>query len=172
MIWDVPTLIAFVSRSITLEPGDVIATGTPAGVGHFHDPPRYLDAGDSWAARSRGSASLENPIVDELPRADDHATAAGVAELPTGPMRPPPHRRARCGPWPRRGRSRASSSSSGPVPTPGPGEVLLRIEAASDLRHRPATSSAWDAWAAREHQAPDHPRPRARRAGGRPPAPA
>ncbi|MGH2394637.1 MAG: fumarylacetoacetate hydrolase family protein, partial [Candidatus Limnocylindria bacterium] len=45
MIWDVPALLAFVSRSITLEPGDILATGTPAGVGHFHDPPRYLRGG-------------------------------------------------------------------------------------------------------------------------------
>ena len=40
------TLIAWLSRYVTLEPGDVIATGTPAGVGHFRKPPRYLRPGD------------------------------------------------------------------------------------------------------------------------------
>jgi len=81
MIWDVPSLIAFVSRSITLEPGDILATGTPAGVGHFHDPPRYLAAGDVMGCEIEGIGVLENNIVDEQPRAEDHAAAAGVAEL-------------------------------------------------------------------------------------------
>jgi len=80
MIWDVPSLIAFVSRSITLEPGDILATGTPAGVGHFHDPPRYLAGGDVMVCEVAGIGVLENSIVDEQPRADDHATAAGIAE--------------------------------------------------------------------------------------------
>ena len=81
MIFDIPTLLAYITRSITLEPGDVVATGTPAGVGHFHQPPRYLAAGDVMACEIAGIGTLENPIVDELPRADDHAAAAGVAEL-------------------------------------------------------------------------------------------
>lgn len=80
MIWDVPSLIAFVSRSITLEPGDILATGTPAGVGHYHDPPRYLSGGDVMGCEIAGIGVLENPIVDEQPRADDHAMAAGIAE--------------------------------------------------------------------------------------------
>ncbi len=80
MIWDVPSLIAFVSRSIALEPGDILATGTPAGVGHYHDPPRYLSGGDVMGCEIAGIGVLENPIVDEQPRADDHATAAGIAE--------------------------------------------------------------------------------------------
>jgi 2-keto-4-pentenoate hydratase/2-oxohepta-3-ene-1,7-dioic acid hydratase in catechol pathway len=80
MIWDVPSLIAFVSRSITLEPGDILATGTPAGVGHFHDPPRYLAGGDVTVCEIAGIGVLENTIVDEQPRADDHATAAGIGK--------------------------------------------------------------------------------------------
>jgi acylpyruvate hydrolase len=80
MIWDVPSLIAFVTRSLTLEPGDILATGTPAGVGHFHDPPRYLAGGDVMDCEIAGIGVLENTIVDEQPRADDHATAAGIAE--------------------------------------------------------------------------------------------
>jgi acylpyruvate hydrolase len=81
MIFDVPTLVAFASRTITLEPGDVIATGTPAGVGHFQDPPRYLAGGDSMRCEIEGIGSLTNPVVDETPRTDDHAAAAGVAVL-------------------------------------------------------------------------------------------
>jgi 2-keto-4-pentenoate hydratase/2-oxohepta-3-ene-1,7-dioic acid hydratase in catechol pathway len=81
MIFDVPTIIAFASRTITLEPGDLIATGTPAGVGHFQRPPRYLHQGDQLRCEVEGIGALENSVVDELPRADDHAAAAGVAEL-------------------------------------------------------------------------------------------
>ena len=81
MVFDVPTLVAFVSRTITLEPGDMIATGTPAGVGHFQDPPRYLNGGDIMRCEIEGIGVLENPVVDETPRTDDHAAAAGVAEL-------------------------------------------------------------------------------------------
>jgi acylpyruvate hydrolase len=81
MIFDVPTLVAFVSRTITLEPGDIIATGTPAGVGHFQDPPRYLHAGDTMRCEIEGIGVLENHVTDETPRVDDHAVAAGVAEL-------------------------------------------------------------------------------------------
>jgi 2-keto-4-pentenoate hydratase/2-oxohepta-3-ene-1,7-dioic acid hydratase in catechol pathway len=81
MIWDVPTLIAFVSRSITLDPGDIIATGTPAGVGHFHDPPRYLADGDVMACEIAGIGVLSNTIRDELPRAADHGQAAGIGSV-------------------------------------------------------------------------------------------
>jgi 2-keto-4-pentenoate hydratase/2-oxohepta-3-ene-1,7-dioic acid hydratase in catechol pathway len=81
MVFDVPTLVAFVSRTITLEPGDMIATGTPAGVGHFQDPPRYLKGEDTMRCEIEGIGVLENPVVDEIPRTDDHAAAAGAAEL-------------------------------------------------------------------------------------------
>lgn len=81
MIWDVPTLIAFVSQSIALEPGDIVATGTPAGVGHFQDPPRYLADDDVMACEIEGIGVLSNPIRDELPRAVDHAQAAGIGSV-------------------------------------------------------------------------------------------
>lgn len=81
MIFDVPTIVAFASRTITLEPGDLIATGTPAGVGHFHVPPRYLRHGDRLRCEVEGIGILENSVVDEPPRPDDHAAAAGVADL-------------------------------------------------------------------------------------------
>jgi acylpyruvate hydrolase len=81
MVFDVPTIVAFASRTITLEPGDLIATGTPAGVGHFQRPPRYLVAGDQLRCEIEGIGALENSVVDELPRAADHSAAAGVGEL-------------------------------------------------------------------------------------------
>jgi acylpyruvate hydrolase len=78
MVFDVPTIVAFASRTITLEPGDVIATGTPAGVGHFQDPPRYLVGGDRLRCEIEGIGVLENTVVDEEPRLAHHAAAAGV----------------------------------------------------------------------------------------------
>ncbi|MFP5341857.1 MAG: fumarylacetoacetate hydrolase family protein [Candidatus Limnocylindria bacterium] len=64
MIWDVPALIAFISRAITLDPGDVIATGTPSGVGVFRDPPIFLEPGDRVRCEIEGIGSVTNPIVD------------------------------------------------------------------------------------------------------------
>lgn len=78
MVFDVATLIAFVSRTITLEPGDILSTGTPAGVGHYQDPPRYLRDGDQLRCEIEGIGVLETSVVDERPRTDDHAAAAGV----------------------------------------------------------------------------------------------
>ena len=85
MVFDVATIVAFASRTITLEPGDVIATGTPAGVGHYQHPPRYLVNGDGMRLEIEGIGILENPVIDELPRGDDHATAAGVGEIDQPP---------------------------------------------------------------------------------------
>ncbi|MHA2072554.1 MAG: fumarylacetoacetate hydrolase family protein, partial [Candidatus Thorarchaeota archaeon] len=47
MIFNVPKIVSFLSKSFTLEPGDVIATGTPSGVGFVREPPEYLKAGDT-----------------------------------------------------------------------------------------------------------------------------
>ena len=63
MIFPVPALIAYLSAYVTLEPGDVIATGTPAGVGAFRKPPRYLEPGDVVRMEIPGIGVLENPIV-------------------------------------------------------------------------------------------------------------
>jgi len=64
MIFGIPELIAFISRHITLQPGDVIATGTPSGVGVFRDPPVFLEPGDRVRCEIEGIGSVENPIVD------------------------------------------------------------------------------------------------------------
>ena len=64
LLFDIPTLIEFVSRSITLDPGDIITTGTPSGVGVFREPPVFLAAGDRIRVEIDGIGSVENPIVD------------------------------------------------------------------------------------------------------------
>ena len=63
MIFDIPTLIETVSRGITLYPGDVIATGTPAGVGMGFKPPRYLREGDTVRIEIDGIGSIENQFA-------------------------------------------------------------------------------------------------------------
>jgi 2-keto-4-pentenoate hydratase/2-oxohepta-3-ene-1,7-dioic acid hydratase in catechol pathway len=63
LIFRVPQLIEFITRSITLEAGDVIATGTPAGVGHGRKPPVYLKAGDVMQVKIERIGELGNPIV-------------------------------------------------------------------------------------------------------------
>jgi 2,4-didehydro-3-deoxy-L-rhamnonate hydrolase len=62
MIFGVAEIIAFASQTITLEPGDLIATGTPAGVGVFRDPPVFLQAGDEITIEIDGIGSLTNPV--------------------------------------------------------------------------------------------------------------
>ena len=64
LIFDIPTLIATISAGITLMPGDIIATGTPAGVGMGFDPPRYLKHGDVVRVEIDGIGALENPVVE------------------------------------------------------------------------------------------------------------
>jgi 2-keto-4-pentenoate hydratase/2-oxohepta-3-ene-1,7-dioic acid hydratase in catechol pathway len=64
MIWGVAELIEHISRSITLEPGDIIATGTPAGVGVYRDPPVFLEPGDRIRCEVEGICSMENPVID------------------------------------------------------------------------------------------------------------
>lgn len=63
MVHGVAELIAFCSRYFTLEPGDVIATGTPGGVGLFRDPPVFLADGDVVEVEIEGIGTLRNPCV-------------------------------------------------------------------------------------------------------------
>jgi 2-keto-4-pentenoate hydratase/2-oxohepta-3-ene-1,7-dioic acid hydratase in catechol pathway len=60
LLFDIPTLIATISAGLTLRPGDVIATGTPAGVGLGFDPPRFLKAGDEVTISITGLGTLTN----------------------------------------------------------------------------------------------------------------
>lgn len=63
LIFGVPQLIEFITESITLEPGDVIATGTPPGVGFARKPPVFLRPGDVMEVQIEGIGGLGNPIV-------------------------------------------------------------------------------------------------------------
>jgi 2-keto-4-pentenoate hydratase/2-oxohepta-3-ene-1,7-dioic acid hydratase in catechol pathway len=63
-VFDIPTIIEYISASITLEPGDVISTGTPDGVGVFRDPPVFLQPGDRVRIEIEGIGRVENPVVD------------------------------------------------------------------------------------------------------------
>lgn len=62
MIFGVPELVEWISENITLEPGDVIATGTPPGVGFARKPPLYLKAGDVTEVEIEGLGVLRNPV--------------------------------------------------------------------------------------------------------------
>ena len=68
LIFDVPELISTISRGITLFPGDLIATGTPAGVGIGFNPPRYLQSGDVVRVEIEGIGVLENMFVSSEDR--------------------------------------------------------------------------------------------------------
>jgi 2-keto-4-pentenoate hydratase/2-oxohepta-3-ene-1,7-dioic acid hydratase in catechol pathway len=62
LIFDIPTLIETISAGITLYPGDIIATGTPVGVGIGFNPPKYLQHGDTVKIELSGIGVLENPV--------------------------------------------------------------------------------------------------------------
>jgi 2-keto-4-pentenoate hydratase/2-oxohepta-3-ene-1,7-dioic acid hydratase in catechol pathway len=63
MVFGVADLIAYITQTITLEPGDLIATGTPAGVGAFRQPPVFMQPGDEITIEIEGLGSLTNPVV-------------------------------------------------------------------------------------------------------------
>jgi len=65
MIFNVASLISIVSEALTLEPGDLIVTGTPAGVGVSRDPKLFMKSGDVCEVEIEGIGVLRNPIVDE-----------------------------------------------------------------------------------------------------------
>lgn len=64
MIFKIPDLIEFVSRNITLVPGDIISTGTPSGVGHFKNPPRYLVLGSEVEVEIEKIGILRNKVKE------------------------------------------------------------------------------------------------------------
>ena len=63
MVFGVADLIAYITQTITLEPGDLIATGTPAGVGAFRNPPVFMQPGDEITIEIDGLGSLTNPVA-------------------------------------------------------------------------------------------------------------
>jgi len=81
MIWGVAELIEYTSRSVTLDAGDVIATGTPSGVGVFRDPPVFLDPGDRVRCEIDGIGSIENPVIDWFEDIDDADVVEPVGDF-------------------------------------------------------------------------------------------
>ena len=65
MIFNVPTIISYISKFFTLQQGDLLFTGTPAGVGIGFDPPRFLRPGDQVEVEVPGIGTLRNGIRDE-----------------------------------------------------------------------------------------------------------
>ena len=65
MTFSVADIISFLSQGMTLQPGTVILTGTPSGVGYKRSPPRYLTTGDSVTVAIQGLGDLTNFVVSE-----------------------------------------------------------------------------------------------------------
>jgi 2-keto-4-pentenoate hydratase/2-oxohepta-3-ene-1,7-dioic acid hydratase in catechol pathway len=83
LIFDIPQLIATISAGMTLRPGDIIATGTPAGVGLGYEPPRFLRPGDVVSVAAPGLGTLTNP-VGGVPAAAGGALHHGGGLLSSG----------------------------------------------------------------------------------------
>jgi 2-keto-4-pentenoate hydratase/2-oxohepta-3-ene-1,7-dioic acid hydratase in catechol pathway len=65
LVFDIGSIVAYISTFTELSPGDVIATGTPAGIGHRQNPPRYLSPGDILTIRIPGFVELSNQVFDD-----------------------------------------------------------------------------------------------------------
>jgi 2-keto-4-pentenoate hydratase/2-oxohepta-3-ene-1,7-dioic acid hydratase in catechol pathway len=63
LVFGIDEIVSFASQTLTFEPGDLILTGTPAGVGIFRDPPRLLQPGDEVTIEIEGIGTLTNPVV-------------------------------------------------------------------------------------------------------------
>jgi 2-keto-4-pentenoate hydratase/2-oxohepta-3-ene-1,7-dioic acid hydratase in catechol pathway len=75
MMWPVAAAIEIISEYTTLEPGDLIAMGTPPGVGHAKKPPRWLRPGETVEAEIEGIGICASPVKDEA----DMAAKSGAA---------------------------------------------------------------------------------------------
>jgi acylpyruvate hydrolase len=65
LLFDPVALVEYISTMITLQPGDLIASGTPGGVGHARKPARYLTAGQKVVTEVEGLGRCENVVVDD-----------------------------------------------------------------------------------------------------------
>jgi len=79
LVFGVDAIVAFVSRFLTLRAGDIIATGTPRGVGCFRDPPRWLLPGDVVECEIEGIGTLTSPIVGPLAKAGSEYVRSNTA---------------------------------------------------------------------------------------------
>jgi 2-keto-4-pentenoate hydratase/2-oxohepta-3-ene-1,7-dioic acid hydratase in catechol pathway len=62
-LFQLPRLLSFVSQVMVLEPGDIVTTGTPAGVGYFRKPQVFMKAGDAIEIEAEGIGVLRNPLI-------------------------------------------------------------------------------------------------------------
>ena len=112
-IFGVAEVVSFVSQAITLEPGDLIITGTPAGVGAFRDPPVWLKPGDEITIEIDGLGSITNPVTAGEPTArGEHCAYVLVVHMtwPRGTRIGPRRSSRELARAP--GKSRAASSTS------------------------------------------------------------
>jgi len=65
LAFDIPALIAYISQALPWHPGDILATGTPSGIGFKRTPPVFLKDGDTFDVVVPGVGTLSNPVVDE-----------------------------------------------------------------------------------------------------------
>jgi len=65
MMFPIVEMLVYITQGITLEPGDVIFTGTPSGVGHARKPPVWMKNGDTIEVEIERIGTLRNPIADE-----------------------------------------------------------------------------------------------------------
>src|SRR4029077_11376989 len=79
MIFDVPRVLAYLSQVFTLEPGDLIFTGTPLGVGFARKPPIFLKAGDVVEVEIEGIGVLRNPVVQGETRKGEFSVRVHVS---------------------------------------------------------------------------------------------
>jgi len=66
LVFDIPTLVSILSEAFRWEPGDIIVTGTPSGVGLARKPPLWMKAGDVCEVELEGLGVLSNPVVDQV----------------------------------------------------------------------------------------------------------
>jgi 2-keto-4-pentenoate hydratase/2-oxohepta-3-ene-1,7-dioic acid hydratase in catechol pathway len=85
LLFSVAELVSIIGAEVTLDPGDIIVTGTPSGVGVFREPPVFLEPGDIVRVEVERIGSLTNPIADADGRAPDGSPAARLlSDLPNG----------------------------------------------------------------------------------------
>jgi 2,4-diketo-3-deoxy-L-fuconate hydrolase len=65
LVFGVYNLVSYLSDVFTLEPGDIVTTGTPGGVGVFRNPPVFLKPGDEVSITVEGLGTLTNPVIGE-----------------------------------------------------------------------------------------------------------
>lgn len=140
MLFPVADLIHRLSRAMTLLPGDVIATGTPSGVGYARTPPLFMKAGDVCEVEIEGVGRLRNPVVDEEQGAETKAPPAVKTEKPVAVK--PPAAETKTEP---ENKSDAGAIAE-PKPAGGKAPVAAERQPVADHYHQPALlNSIYDA---------------------------